>query len=116
MTCWSAYSTNINRSSPVAHVLAEVSNLTDLSGDELAHARRMLHSTFSLLTEVEMPSAEAALDPVYAELGLTDAAIARIARSLRCIVLRDDLMLYLLLSSSGVDDMNFSHLREGTWV
>ena len=44
----------------VAHVLAEVSNLTDLSGPERQQAREVLKQTISLLNEPEMPSRRAA--------------------------------------------------------
>src|SRR2546425_8084710 len=45
-----------------AHVLAKVSNLTDLPGAERQQARRVLKETISLLSEVEMSSARAAED------------------------------------------------------
>ena len=60
----------------VAHVMAEVSNLTDLPGAERQQARRVLKETTSLLSEVEMSSARAAEDRHYQELGLVDAAIS----------------------------------------
>ncbi len=47
----------------VAHVLAEVSNLADLPGQERSHARSVLKRTISLLAEREMPSVQAAEDP-----------------------------------------------------
>src|ERR1035441_8328925 len=46
----------------VAHVLAEVSNLTDLRESEGRLARHVLKETISLLDEVEMPSKLAAED------------------------------------------------------
>ena len=98
----------------VAHVLAEVSNLTDLSGDERMHARRILKETISRLTEVEMPSAQASQDPAYEELGLADAAISTAARIHSCTVLTDDLGLYLRLQRSGVNVLNFAHIRAAT--
>lgn len=94
----------------VAHVLAEVSNLTDLAGEERTHARRILNATFSLLTEVSIGSERAAQDPLYQDLGLTDAAIGAIARLHHCAVLTDDLNLYLRLSKD-LTVINFNHLR-----
>src|SRR3984957_10032491 len=41
----------------VAHILAEVSNLTDLPGAERLQARRVLKETISLLNEAEITSA-----------------------------------------------------------
>ncbi len=95
----------------VPHVLAEVSDLTDLSGPEQARARSVLKGTISLLNEAEVPSARAAEDRFYPKLGLVDAAIGVVARANHCAVLTDDLDLYLLLSSDGIDAENFSHLR-----
>ena len=43
----------------VAHVMAEVSNLTDLSGAERFLARHVLKEMLSILQEPEMPSARA---------------------------------------------------------
>ncbi len=67
----------------VAHVLAEVSNLTDLPGSERSHARSVLKTTISLLTEPAMPSQRAAEDPLYKALGLVDAAIGAGSASAR---------------------------------
>lgn len=99
----------------VAHVLAEVSNLTDLPGPERVQARRVLKKTISLLEEAEMSSALAAEDRLYQNLGLVDAAIGAVARARNCAVLTDDLDLYLLLSRDKVNVLNFTHLREQAW-
>ncbi|MGA2114732.1 MAG: PIN domain-containing protein [Bryobacteraceae bacterium] len=99
----------------VAHVLAEVSNLTDLTGAEKVRARNVLRETISLLDEVEMPSARAAEDRLHQDLGLTDAAIGSVARAHNCSVLTDDLALYLQLTHDGVNAHNFTYLREGSW-
>lgn len=99
----------------VAHVLAEVSNLTDLHGAERLLARRVLKTTISLLKEVEMSSARAAEDRLYQDLGLVDAAIGAVARAHKCAVLTDDLDLYVRLSHDNVNALNFTHLREAAW-
>jgi predicted nucleic acid-binding protein len=99
----------------VPHVLAEVSNLTDLSGPEQARARSILKETISLLNEAEIPSARAAEDRLYPKLGLVDAAIGAVARANKCAVLTDDLDLYVLLSRDEVVTFNFTHLRAGAW-
>src|SRR5579863_6076886 len=49
----------------VAHVLAEVSNLTDLSGPERQQARHVVKETIALLKEEEMSSVRAAEDRFY---------------------------------------------------
>jgi hypothetical protein len=95
----------------VAHVLAEVSNLADLSGRERAQARVVLKETISTLNESPISSIRATEDELYSVLGLTDAAIAVVARAHDCAVLTDDLDLYLRLSRDGVNAINFTHLR-----
>jgi len=106
-----------NRSSlyAVAHVLAEVSNLTDLPGLERHLVREILKQTISLLTEAEIASARAADEPVYPRLGLVDAAIAAVAREHKCTVLTDDLDLYLALQRDQIEVINFTHMRERVW-
>ena len=95
----------------VAHVLAEVSNLTDLPGPEQDKARCVLKEMISVLNETEMPSARAAEDRLYQRLGLVDAAIGAVARAYHCAVLTDDLDLYPQLSRDQVCVLNFTHLR-----
>jgi hypothetical protein len=95
----------------VAPVLAEVSNLTDLSGPEGQQARSFLKKTISLLEEAEMPSARATEDILYPKLGLVDAAIGAVARAHKCTVLTDDLDLYHLLIRQKVKALNFTFLR-----
>jgi len=104
-----------NKLYTVAHVLAEVSNLTDLSGAEGQQARRVLKQTISLLNEAEMSSARSAEDRHYQRLGLVDAAISAVARAHNCTVLTDDFDLYHLLSHDKVNVINFTHLRAQEW-
>lgn len=86
ITHWSSLCT-------VPHILAEVSNLTDLEGIERLRARQILQETISVLTEVAVPSAKAVLEPAFSLLGLTDASILTAAREQSCAVLTDDLDL-----------------------
>jgi predicted nucleic acid-binding protein len=95
----------------VAHVMAEVSNLTDLADPERRRARLILKGTIALVDEPLMPSQQAAGDPLYEPLGLVDAAISAAARAHNCTVLTDDLDLYLRLSRHKVAAVNFAHLR-----
>lgn len=99
----------------LAHVMAEVSNLTDLAGPERLRARLLLKETLSILREPEMASARAAQSASYERLGLVDAAIAAVARERKCAVLTDDLDLYLALASEGIVALNFTHLWERNW-
>lgn len=100
----------------VPHVLAEVSNLTDLGGMELQKARRVLKETISVLTEVAVSSIEASQHLVFDALGLADASMATVARDHRCAVLTDDLDLYLRLQRDGITVLNFTYIREGSWA
>lgn len=93
------------------HVLAEVSNLTDLPGVERLAAREVLKETISVLAEIGISSSQAAKDPTYSSLGLVDAAIAAIAREHECAVLTDDLDLYLRLERDKIEVVNFTHLQ-----
>jgi predicted nucleic acid-binding protein len=99
----------------VAHVLAEVSNLTDLSGPERSKARGVLKRTVSLLEETPMPSVRAANDSLYPRLGLADASIAAVAREEKCTVLTEDLDLYLAPTNEKLAAVNFTHLRAQQW-
>lgn len=99
----------------LAHVMAEVSNLTDLTGRERLRARHVLKETLTILLEPEMPSVRAAQSAPYGSLGLVDAAIAALAREYKCAVLTDDLDLYSALSREGIAVLNFTHLRKRAW-
>jgi len=99
----------------LAHVMAEVNNLTDLTGTERSRARYLQQQLLSVLREPAMASAHAATSSHYERLGLVDAAIATLAREHECAVLTDDLDLYLALSHDGVDVYNFAHLKAQSW-
>jgi rRNA-processing protein FCF1 len=102
---------NFDRLFTVAHVLAEVSNLTDLPGAERLQARHVLKATISLLEESDMSSTRATEDRLYEDLGLVDAAIGAVARANNLAVLTDDFVLYERLSRQNVRVFNFAHLR-----
>ena len=95
----------------LAHIMAEVSNLTDLPGPELLLARRVLRDTIKVYHEVPLPSDKAVEEQSFERLGLTDAAIACAAREHNCAVLTDDLNLYLSLSKDQTEVYNFAHMR-----
>ena len=99
----------------VPHVLAEVSNLTDLEGIERLQARELLKQTISTFIEDGISSLQATEDQVYSRLGLVDAAIASVARKHKFTVLTDDLDLYLMLQRDGVEVINFAHLRAASY-
>src|SRR5207245_4377171 len=93
----------------VAHVMAEVSNLTDLTGIERLQARHFLREALAVLREPDMPSVRAAQGRPYETLGLADAAIAAVAHEHKCEVLTDDLDLYLALIRENIVAWNFTH-------
>jgi hypothetical protein len=99
----------------LAHVMAEVSNLTDLTGSERIQARQILKSLLTIMEEPLMASLKAAQSRFYSGHGLVDAAIASLASDNRCTVLTDDLDLYLALSRDGIEVLNFTHLQAREW-
>lgn len=94
----------------VPHILAEVSNLTDLGGLELLAARSILRDTIAVLSEEKIPSVTASSAELYERLGLTDSSIAAAAQKTGCEVLTDDFDLYQALWGQGITAHNFMHL------
>jgi len=92
----------IPRRYSIAHVLAEVSSLTDLKGPELDIAREILHKAISLLEEMPIASLDACGLTWYRRLGLTDAAIGLSAKQRGCSVVTNDPGLYAALLEEGV--------------
>jgi rRNA-processing protein FCF1 len=99
----------------LAHVMAEVSNLTDLRGRELLQARAVMKAALAVLREPEVASAHAATKPPCDALGLVEAAIATLARENGCAVITDDFDLNIALSREGIRVLNFSHIRAMEW-
>jgi rRNA-processing protein FCF1 len=99
----------------VAHVMAEVSNLTDLDEPERLRARRVLASMISIIDEPQVSSLQASEGSQYERLGLVDSAISIVARKQKCSVLTDDFALYLSLTREGLPAVKFTHLRELNW-
>jgi hypothetical protein len=99
----------------VAHVMAEVSNLTGLSGRERLEPRRILASAIAIFHEPHVPSHQAVAGSPCEDLGLTDSAISVVARETKCTVLTDDFALYLSLARENLPVVNFTHLRQLDW-
>lgn len=95
----------------VPHVFAEVSNLTDLKGQDRERARAVLSQFIQTSEEHLIPSATAAGSPYYQWLGLVDAAILQAASVTRCHVITDDSDLYSALSRGGIMVTYFGHLQ-----
>jgi|SRR5271165_3379795 len=92
------------------NILTEVSNLSDaIPEPQRAVYFAKFAKALTLLDEQHVPSA-IALASRWARFGLTDAAIAEIARS-RYLVLTDDLRLAYALETDGIRTLNFNELR-----
>jgi hypothetical protein len=93
------------------HILTETSNLsgqfTGKSKDDYfaAFARQI-----EILDERQIPSKEIANKPHFRRFGLTDSVIVQLAQA-KILVLSDDLCLCGFLEQSGVDVINFNHIR-----
>jgi predicted nucleic acid-binding protein len=95
------------------HVLAEASNLAGQHGEpERADIFQRFARLIPALDEQSTPAANAASDPAFVRLGLTDAAIALIAQAHACEVLTADVDLWAYLLTKGVTAHNFNHIRQ----
>lgn len=93
------------------NILSEASNLIGSGKQELMAGGSLLLAHFcSKVDEVYVESAVAAVLPVYQRLGLTDAAIWKMADS-GVKVLTCDNELHGLLRSKGIDVVNLRHFR-----
>lgn len=93
------------------NILTEVSNL---SGELQDQTRFAYYESFTrnliLLNERYIRSAEAAQTPIFRAVGLTDAGVGLLAQE-GLLVLTEDLTLYRHMLTSGIDALNFNHLR-----
>jgi hypothetical protein len=96
------------------HVLSQVSDLTDLSGKDLAMIRGLFGSRVEQMEESYEPSNLLVTHDLFSRLGLTDAAIATVC-SKGTLVLTADLNLHIALQHSGADALNFNHVRPLAW-
>jgi hypothetical protein len=98
------------------HILAEVNSLSAQMGDP---GKTDYFATFAknlaALSEHYVVSATAAKMEAFPKLGLTDSGIMHLAAT-PFLVLTDDFRLYGFLERSGVDVVNFNHLRLQAWV
>jgi len=94
-----------------AHVLTEVSNLVnDLPESTKVECLSEFVQVFSDTKELEVASFEVAKRSEFRYLGLTDCALAEV--SSRILVVTDDARLVAKLGESGLEALNFNHLRE----
>jgi hypothetical protein len=93
------------------NMLSEVNSFLGLVG-EPARTKYFRHFAkgIGLLAEEYVVSAEAAKLDHFPKLGLTDVGIMHLVKG-NYLVLTDDFELYGFLGKSGIDVLNFNHLR-----
>jgi len=92
------------------HVLTEVSNLTnDLPEQTKAECLRRFRATFAEIDELPIASMEAAKRQDFHFLGLTDSGLAMVSREY--LIVSDDARLVKKMNDSGLEALNFNHLR-----
>ena len=96
------------------HILTEVSNLGDLHGQERDGFRAWFVRVVEESREHYEESRLLVKEGCFRRLGLTDAAIAALARH-NYLFLTDDFDLYSTLVGHGADAINFNHLRSRDW-
>jgi hypothetical protein len=92
------------------HILSQLSDLTDLSGYERTVIRDLLKTTIEDIEETYEPAKALVNHPAFKRLGLADASIVKVSER-NVLVLTSDLNLQHALSSSGLDAINFNHVR-----
>jgi hypothetical protein len=94
------------------NILTEVSNLSNqLRRDEKQTYYADFASQVQTLTEHYTESKEISRLPHFADLGLTDSGIMKLARG-SFLVLTDDGPLFGYLQNVGIDAINFNHVRD----
>jgi rRNA-processing protein FCF1 len=97
------------------HILSQVSDLTDLQGEERIAIRKLFKTA---ATERVAETYDAARDlvqhPLFVRFGLGDASVAAVCER-KIVVLTADVQLQDALGSSGVDAINFNHVRMLGW-
>lgn len=97
------------------HILTETSNLGGRLPENLhRHFRLLFRKLTAGFKERSRRANELMAGENFLRFGLADAAIADTPPG-RFLVLTDEVALYTLLLSRGVDVINFNHLREFAW-
>ena len=97
------------------NILTEVSNLSGQLGEPVrSEYFRKFSSDITLLGEEYAASQDIAHMSEFVRFGLTDTGIIHLTRG-KYLVLTDDLPLSLHLQSTGVDVINFNHVRSAYW-
>ncbi len=96
------------------HVLAEVSNwIGYLPRDQKVACLAQFRDIFSSFTELRVDSLASSTHQIFRFLGLTDTAIAEVAK--QYLVLTDDARLVGHLNAMGLEALNINHLRQELW-
>jgi len=98
------------------HVLTEVSNFIGQLPEKTGFGCYDVFSTaVEVLEEQHLSAEEISSDKVvFRKFGLTDTGIALLAKD-KYLVLTDDLPIFHYLTNSGIDVLNFNHIREMNW-
>ena len=93
------------------HVLTEVSNLVgDLPEATKQRCFRVFNGRLNAYIERHVPSSTLFARREFAFLGLTDTALTEL--SSEYLIVSDDARMVNLLGDSGIEALNFNHLRE----
>ena len=95
-------------------MLSQVSDLTDLTGNELTKIRELFKVLVETIEESYDASRLLVSDPAFKRLGLTDAAIATVCCR-GVLVLTADAQLHVALQERDIDALNFNHIRPLGW-
>ena len=106
---------NFSRIVVTPNILTEVSNLSGrLEGAARTQCFESLKTAIVTLDERVVASTDATADGAFLRLGLTDAAMSRLAQS-PLPVLTTDFDLWRHLTEQRIDALNFNHIRTLGW-
>lgn len=96
------------------HVLSQVSDLTDLPGWERTRIRELFKQIVEKVDEQYDPAKQLIHHSLFTRFGLGDASVAAVCGR-RVVVLTADVQLQVALGASGLDAINFNHVRMMGW-
>ena len=93
---------------------SQVSDLTNLSGEEFRLIRKLFKLTVAQIEERYDEARTLVENPLFERFGLGDASIAAVCER-NVLVLTADVQLQVALSTSGFDALNFNNVRVLLW-
>ena len=97
------------------NILTEVSNLTaQLTGKARIDCFDAFGIRLEVVVEEYIESRKVTSEPMFNEFGMTDTVITILARDRR-LILTNDFRLSQSLLRTGMDAINFNHLRPSNW-